>query len=115
MARLAADPTIIKHGTYNGYHNWGCRCDPCMTGAINRRRIARGLPPRTDSPVRERVNGVVTRPAMPKRYGQRSKKVITPTHTDKPELFNANRDRGAARSPRRHVEPFGREWLQDAV
>lgn len=112
IARLAADPTIIKHGTYNGYHNWGCRCDPCMNAAINRRRIAQGLPPRTDNPIRERKGGVIVRPAMPKRKLPRA--VITPTPTDMPDLFNATRDKGSARTPRRRVQPFGREWL-DAV
>jgi hypothetical protein len=28
--RLAADPTIVQHGTTNTYRNWGCRCAQCV-------------------------------------------------------------------------------------
>ncbi|KAB2344828.1 hypothetical protein [Actinomadura rudentiformis] len=29
LARAAADPSIVPHGTTSGYINWDCRCDPC--------------------------------------------------------------------------------------
>lgn len=31
---LAADPSIVEHGTPSTYTNWGCRCDECR--AANR-------------------------------------------------------------------------------
>ena len=44
-ARLAADPTVVPHGEFNTYVNWGCRCILC--GAARRRYFGYG----------ERVNG----------------------------------------------------------
>lgn len=29
LARAAADPSVIPHGTVSGYRNWGCRCAEC--------------------------------------------------------------------------------------
>lgn len=107
MARLAADPTIIKHGTYNGYHNWGCTCDPCLNAALNTRRKREGLPERLDNPVRDRTKRGLNPLRRPR------KDVIVPReNVMMPDLFDAKKDRGKRR-PR--IEPFGREWLQDAV
>jgi hypothetical protein len=29
--RWVSPVSIVKHGTYNGYNNWACRCWPCTT------------------------------------------------------------------------------------
>ena len=26
---VARDPSLVPHGTNNGYVNWSCRCRPC--------------------------------------------------------------------------------------
>jgi hypothetical protein len=49
-ARLAADPTVARHGTYTTYNNWGCRCDVCREAERLRRnphpiRRRAGIPP----------------------------------------------------------------------
>lgn len=31
--RLAADGSLVGHGTVSTYTNWGCRCDECRAAA----------------------------------------------------------------------------------
>lgn len=38
-------PDDPRHGTLNGYRNYGCRCDPCRQAAIEGRRRYAALPP----------------------------------------------------------------------
>lgn len=39
--RLAADPSIVPHGTTNTYDTWGCRCDECKAAHALYRRLRR--------------------------------------------------------------------------
>jgi len=39
MARVAADPTLIPHGTANGAQNYDCRCEPCVEARRAARRV----------------------------------------------------------------------------
>lgn len=35
--RARLDPTLIPHGTPQGYSYWGCRCDVCTEANTSRR------------------------------------------------------------------------------
>ncbi len=39
-AESLKQPHVIEHGTYNEYHNYGCRCDACRVAAVEYQRQA---------------------------------------------------------------------------
>lgn len=42
-ARGERDPSLIPHGTYGGYNNWLCRCQPCTDAHLARMRAYKRL------------------------------------------------------------------------
>lgn len=41
IAKIRADPTVVRHGKASTYSNWGCRCEECTAARAADRRARR--------------------------------------------------------------------------
>lgn len=99
--RLAADPTLAPHGNKNTFNNWGCRCDECCDFMHRPRNTP--PPPGPDDPImfrgQERTIEDGLRRNLLGQDPRRARLLYEPFRT---QHFKA-------------LQPFGREWLNEAV